>query len=975
MLRVLLLAVIFIQLLFPTGMASVKNYKQQAVYSGYTELQPQTIPGLKAKVELFEDELGVPHIFAKKSSDVFFMQGFLHARDRFFQMDVQRRTAEGTLAELLGNRSLQGDVQLRAFGLARAAAAALPMLRPETRRILKDYTRGVNAYLKDNPLPAEYQQLKITQKRMWTEVDSLTVGKLIALGLSFSTNDITATTALQTYEAAGKAQGFNGTALFFEDLFRSAPFDPTFAIPDATGNPPTLDLKADESEEVRLRLAEQKRWSRNLNKTIKPETLEMARKFAETIASIPYLGEIGRLGEETIGSNWFIIGGKNTTSGAPLLNNDPHLGLSSPPVWYQIQLNVNAKGDKALNVIGVSFPGIPGVVLGHNDNIAWSATVTGFDVTDVFQEEVVLTGLTTFSIVHDGKQEPVTFREETFRQNLIAADKSDNVVVVPPSGSVFGSFPPPRIPIVPRRNNGPIVSFNGAAGTALSIQYTGFGPTFEVEAFLDFNKAKTIEEFRQGLQFFDFGSQNFGVVSTSGDIAYFTSGEVPLREDLETGKVSGAPPFFIRDGRKGNEWKPLGTKQPQQALSTEILPFSELPQVVNPAKGFVVTANADMVGTTASNNPLGRKRANGGIYYLSAFYANGSRAARITRDITALLNSGKKIGIEEARRIQSSVQMRDAEIFTPFILQAFDNAMKTDAPAELAALAANAGVKEAVGRLSRWDFTTPTGLSQGFDASVPAGSEPTQTQINNSVSTTIYSLWRSQVIRNVFDNLLAARQLPTVDGQLALAALRNLLDNFSTRKGVGLSGIDFFAVQGMSGASAETRRDLILLQSLRQALDLLAGPDFQLAFNNSTNQNDYRWGMLHRIIFVHPLGTTSEFSIPSGSGIFRSPFPGLPGIPRDGGVEVPNASGHNVRARTVNGFMFGSGPSQRLTVVMKPGAIEAVNAIPGGQSGALNNKFRENLLNFWLVGNQYPFVDDRKALEQKGQPIVFMPKK
>jgi penicillin amidase len=450
---------------------------------------------------------------------------------------------------------------------------------------------------------------------------------------------------------------------------------------------------------------------------------------------------------------------------------------------------------------------------------------------------------------------------------------------------------------------------------------------------------------------------------------------VPLREDLEAGKVNGAPPFFIRNGKGGNDWQPLRKRQPQQALSTDILPFEEMPQVVNPSRGFVVTANADPIGVTANNNPLEKKRASGGIYYIGGFYANGSRAARITRGIEAIINSGKKISVEQVRRIQASVQMRDAEILMPSILQAFANAKKPGAPTELAALASNPGVSEAVGRFSTWDFSTPTGLKNGFDSFVPAGSEPTETMINNSVSTTIYTLWRSQIIRTVIDSALAARQVPTVDGALALGALRNLLDKFPTRKGVGASGIDFFTVPGMPNATPEARRDLIILQSLRDALDILAGPDFQLAFNGSTNQRDYRWGMLHRIVFAHPLGATTEYSIPSNTGVFHPPFASLPGLPRDGGVEVPNASGHNVRARTVNGFMFSSGPSQRFTAVMKPGAIEAFNAIPGGQSGALMNRFRENLLNFWLVADVYPVIDKRDILEQKSELTVFEPKK
>src|SRR5262249_51385070 len=158
-------------------------------------------------------------------------------------------------------------------------------------------------------------------------------------------------------------------------------------------------------------------------------------------------------------------------------------------------------------------------------------------------------------------------------------------------------------------------------------------------------------------------------------------------------------------------------------------------------------------------------------------------------------------------------------------------------------------------------FSTPTGLSVGYDAFTPFnGNTPTDTQISNSISTTIYSVWRAEILINVLDSVAAKQQVPTVNGQLALAALRNILDNFPTRKGIGSSGLIFFSAPELINATPEDQRDLILLKSLRQALDALAGPDFQLAYNGSKTQSDYLWGVLHRITFAHPLG--GNFSIP-----------------------------------------------------------------------------------------------------------------
>jgi penicillin G amidase len=978
--RALLSIIICIQLLLPLSASVSGNSRRSSatdegsVKAQRFEFSPQTLSGLQAKVEVIQDEFGISHVFAKKTEDAFFMQGFLHARDRFFQMDVTRRTADGTTAELLGagenNSNIARDVQLRALGLSRVGPKILSLLRPETRRIIKAYTRGINSYLSNNPLPPEYQALKITQKRMWVELDTVNIGKLFAFSQSFdfSLSDIGNTIALQNYQAAGRAQGFDGTALFFEDQYRSAPFDPAFTVPDALGQKLSGDdLRAD-SEREQSRLAEQRQWSEHLAKTIKPETMEMAARYMQQLKEVSLftnntLSLLKRDGARN-GSNWFVLSGQNTASGFPMLTADQHFDFSTPPIWYQIQLNVKGGGEPPLNVIGVSIAGTPGVVLGHNDNVAWAATVTVFDVTDVYQEQIEVTGLTSIIITNDGKQLPVESRLESFRVNQITEGKSDNIVTVPPSDSV-----PARFASIPFRNDGPIVSLNVAAKTALSVQSAALGPSLEIEAIVEINRSRSIKDFQKAIQYLDSAFVNMAVISTSGDIAYFGTGEIPLREDLETGKVSGAPPFFIRDGRGGNDWQTLRKRQFRQALPTDMLPFEEMPQTINPARGFIVNSNNDPAGTTANNNPLEKKRSSGGILYFSAGYDFGCRASRLDREIKAAVGSGKKIDIMQARRFQASGKMRDAEILTPFILQAFENAKKPGAPAELAALATDAGVSEAMGRISRWDFNTPTGLRNGYDSFVPFNqSDPTEEQIASSVATTIYSLWRSQVVRNTLDAALLPRQVEPVggyEGEIALAAFHNLLVKFPSLKGKGASGIDFFDVPALSGAPAEVRRDFILLQSLRQALDALAGPEFQLAFNGSTNQRDYRWGLIHRGFFPHQFGMRSEFSIPSETGNFGSPIPGLFGIPRDGGYEVPNACSHNVRAKGVNDFMFVHGPSQRFTVMMKPGAIQAVNALPGGQSGLQSSPFHDNLLNFWLVCDVYPFISDKNQLMQR----------
>lgn len=949
------------------------------------EFTPQALKGLTADVEVIEDELGIPHVFAKTNDDVFFMEGFLHARDRFFQMDSRRRMLEGTLAEILGpgpnNRILRADSTSRGSGLYLAAQDSLAKYSPEVLRFLKSYANGVNAYLATNPLPEEYKQLKITKARPWTELDSVFVGKALAISLAFDLIDLQTTVALKNYQDAGKAQGFDGNKLFFDDMFRLTPFDPTYVIPDALGQKVTatnetsaLPLEGqEENSEAQL---QRKEWGEYLEKKIHPSIYSMAQDYLEAAKNSPLFANAVKPREERNGSNWFLLSGKVTESGSPMITGDQHFDLENSPTWYQIQLNVTptSNSELPLNVTGASVCGAPGVALGFNDNLAWQATVTVFDFTDVYQDKFELQlGANPIVILNNGKKQQTVLRNEIFKVNQVADGKTDNLVDVP-KGTVQDQFI--RVPF---RNNGPVIGIDFQNSVAMVVQQVGFGPTQEIQAFLELNRAKTLKDFEKGLQKLGGASVNMGVVTTKGEIAYYTTGELPLRSDLEKGAVNGMPPSFIRDGSGASDWQPLRKKQKFQTLPTEILPFKEMPKVINPPTGFVVSANNDPTGDTGDNNPVNTKRKNGkGILYLSSFYASGLRASQLTSNIKAAISSNKKINVDMARRFQAAGKMRDAEIFLPFIKQAFDNARKSDAPIQLSTLAGDLRVKEAMERFGKWDFTTPTGLKNGYDSFVPFNQvEPNDAQINNSVCSTIYSIWRSQMVRNVIDAPLAPKKIPGVDGnfgQTAISALFNLLNTFSSKKGVGSSGISFFSVPELAGQSPEAQRDFILLRSLKDGLDELAGPNFNLAYSNSQTLSDYRWGKIHRLFIPHLLGV--DFSFPSFNGNFQSPFPGLYGLPRDGGYEVPNACSHPIRAKTQDDFMFNHSPTHRFTAVTKPTGVEVVDALPGGQSGDRKSKFYDDQLALWLTADVKPLISDKKRLmAQPERVLIFTPAK
>jgi penicillin G amidase len=900
---------------------------------------PVDLPGLEGPARVDRDANGIAHVRAGTRHDLFFLQGWVHAQDRLFQMDVRRRQADGTLAELLGPAALPTDVQLRTIGLHRAAARSLPALSDDARAVLAAYADGINAWVAGHPLPPEYGALSLTRVRPWTALDSVAVGKLQAFGLSFDL-DIELTTALLGYQRAGQAAGFDGTALFFQDLWRAEPFTDAATVPDASRArataataAATAEGAAAEGADPRLRAAGR-----------------LAERYAALAAKVPLLRQALSRDRGQSGSNQWAVSGRVAAGGHPLLANDPHLSLDSPSTFYPIHL----QGGQT-DAIGSGFAGVPGVIVGHNRFVSWGATVNPMDVTDTYAEQLRTdssspSGLVTVHRVGQQERlEPVIPIPETFRQNNPGSGTPDNLSVVPPGGAI-----PPATLIVPRRNNGPIIQLDQAAGTALSVQYTGFSATRELDTFLIWDDARNLADFRRGLELFDVGGQNWAYADVEGNIAYFTSAELPLREDLQAGTVNGLPPYFIRNGIGGNEWLPVRNPQPGQAIPYEILPYEEMPQVLNPPAGFFVNANNDPAGTTLDNDPMNQLRPGGGIYYLNNGYA-GIRGGRITALLRAELAGDGTVSFADMQRIQADTAQVDAQFFVPHLVKALARGA-LDSDPTLRGLARDRAVAEAVGRLAIWNRRTPTGIAEGYDAADSDGQRrpPNLVERLNSAAATIYAVWRSQVIKGVIDARLAPFGLPAPDGERSLTALKHLLETFGETQGVGASGVDFFDVDGV--ADPADRRDVVLLSAVRTALTKLAGPDFQAAFGGSTDQDDYAWGRLHRVTLDHPLG--GPFNIPPAFGAFPPPLADLPGIPTDGGFETVDASTHDARADATGEFGFGGGPANRYVSELRaPGDIRAQSSLPGGTSGVPGTPFYVNLLPSWLTNDSF-------ALEQ-----------
>jgi len=255
--------------------------------------------------------------------------------------------------------------------------------------------------------------------------------------------------------------------------------------------------------------------------------LDLAQEYYNRVKSLDFFQPILR--RRAMGSNWFLIAGENTVSGHPIIANDPHLALTNPAIFYEIHQVVPGE----LNVYGVTFAGIPIVIQGQNERIAWGSTMNPMDVTDTFKEKIVQQNGKLYTYFR-GQLEPVQVIPEVFKVNVIGDRKPDNLVQV-------AEGVPQATLVVPR--HGLIINLDLESSTALSVQHTGFYATHELETFRIWNRARNLDDFIEGLQYFDFSSQNWAYADVEGNIAYFTSAELPLREDLEAGTVDGWIPL------------------------------------------------------------------------------------------------------------------------------------------------------------------------------------------------------------------------------------------------------------------------------------------------------------------------------------------------------------------------------------------------------------------------------------------------
>ncbi len=555
-------------LLLLVGAATVFFFYHLATKSFPQTSGTLTLPGLQQPVEVIRDEWGVPHISAQNEHDLMCAIGFVHAQDRLWQMEFARRAGMGRLSEALDTATLRYDKLFRTLGFSRLAEKLEKHMHPDARRLLEDYTEGVNAYIQLNKgrYPAEFDMLNI-EPEPWTVQHSLLLARLMAWELSFAWwTDLTYAEIAQ-----------NVSAEKFKELLPKDPSGKTLSFLPA---------------EIRTHLQV-------------TELLEIEKSYREYF----------HLGGLSGASNAWVISSQKSLSGKPILANDPHLRVTAPNWWYEVHLSA-----PGWNVAGVSIPGTPFVIIGHNDSLAWGFTNAMLDDADFYveQEDTVK----PYYYKYKNTSLPMDVHEEII--HMKSGDSLSIVVRATQHGPIINDVNPTL-----RHKDSSTVQ-------PISLRWTGFEMSDEFHGFYLMNRAANITEFEHGLKELTVPGQTAVYADVQGNIAYWTAAAAPIR--------SRKNPMLPLEGWTGeDEWKGF-------------IPFEELPSERNPERGYIVCAN----------NKLGDANYE---YYLSTLWEPPSRYQRID----SLLSESEKSSSDDFKIIQQDVMSLYSKELIRHILDCYKN--------------------------------------------------------------------------------------------------------------------------------------------------------------------------------------------------------------------------------------------------------------------------------------------------------------
>ena len=808
------------------------------VYAAVDDSFPQTdgeitLGELDGPVDIYRDQAGIPHIYASTEHDLFFAEGYIHAQDRFWQMDFQRHASAGRLSEMLGDATLDIDTFLRTLGWERVARQELEMLDAQSLSMLEAYSAGVNAYLAEHDgtdLSLEYLFLGLLnsdyQPADWEPLNTLTWAKAMAWDLRDNMdNEIERAILLATLPAER-----------VEELFPAYQDNRPIILPD---------------------------YEFSFQSAASPGAVPalpsgVAQLFSQLDEQVTAADEVlGGDPAAELGSNSWVISGELSATGAPLLANDPHLDASIPSIWYQVGLHCAPQGpDCSYETVGVSFVGTPGIIIGHNGRIAWGLTNVGADVMDLYIIKVNPDNSNQYEM--NGKWIDMQIVDEDIR---VAGEQTITLSV---RITQFG-------PIISDAF-GDLADFDQTSGLelpdnyAIALRWTALDPGNTLQSILKINRAQNFDEFREAARDFVVPSQSLLYADVDGNIGYQMPGHIPMRNQTD-GK------YPIPGWTDEYAWQGF-------------IPFDELPYGFNPSSGYIIAANNAVVGTDYP-------------YLIADFWDYGYRAQRVEQLILA---AGGPIDSAYYRQMQAdSVNLGALEII----------------PALSSLEFSDAGTASLRDRLLTWDG------NQSVDSAEAA----------------LFNTFWMQLLKTTFNDELPEAYWPS-GNSLWYVVVENLLTDPES------------AWWDNVATEAVERRDGILQ-------DAFAAAVIELKSRQSADPNQWTWGDLHAITFVHQ--TMDNFPV-IGSLFNRGPFP------VSGGSATVNATNWDA----ANGdFSVGSLPSKRSIMDLS----NWENSLQIGTTGQSGHAYHPNYIDLaplWAAVEYLPMHWDRSIIEAESEDHLIL---
>ncbi len=954
------------------------------------------VAGLSCPVEVVRTEGSVPHIYAHDRNDLAFATGFVFAQDRFFMLDLARRLALGRVSEILGDNALESDKSARSSGMTHVARTIAENLSEDQRGHLAAYAAGVNAYIdqvKAGALPPP-SELTVASGLLGaadpTELmHPFTVDDLagamasVVYELGYETGDVG-----DTRKAELAATGVYGDTVALHDLREAAAVHDVylriFPYYDHV-SAPGWDLGA-------VPVA--------LGPAVLPGSPVPLDMLDRLDARLTRLERRLRHDDSVVwGSNSWAVTGAQTADGRALLAGDGHLPLTVPSLFWQMGLDTAVLGGGDTTQVGLGLPGLPYMAVGTNGRVAWSQTQLMGDITDWYAEELQLG--------EDGAPAASLFQGEW--EPLERLEESIEIAEVPVLGSVGRTERFSRWQTFDGRwlmeiEGNPVACDTeaGAGETVVDLQgdcvipadtdgdgvisgisfdYTGLDPVGIFHAVDAWGHADTVEAMQDASRGLVAYSQNIVAADSSGSVLYTAYQAVPCRDGLARNAdgtwAPGADPNQLLDGttyggfevvidENGMVDESFGPGDPRC-----MIPQDQLPHAIDPAQGWVATANNDPGGHALD-----------GVLENSATYIGGpwDGGARMHR-ISELLEEGLGAhDLDGMVAIQADHQSPFGRILVPHLLDSIDRVRglsETDGPiteAEGRAIARYTDnqerFEEARARLAAWadrGFIAHSGVETFYDS-------PTEDEVADSVATTIANAWKGWLATHALDDE-AAMQLSRTGGTHGrMRVMKAMLDHR------GPDGADMLAgwnpdteesvLWDVVGTEAVETSDEVMLLALESALDMLEAPptaDAEGGFGTD-DMDQWRWGLRHLVRFESILAEflgddptfsflTDQFAInpdrlPLADGLASDdPRAALPWFPRPGDTESVDASNFGWNR---DRFTYGSGPVFRMVFALGPDGVSGVNILPGGQSALTDSPHFDDQAAAWLGNEAWP---------------------